>query len=65
MVTEYQILLAVLLVKAGLEKREAAAIAGNFEEEDQELKDKLLLFLWDNKPTRQEVLDYLADLLTS
>ncbi len=65
MLTEYQKLLAYLLMKAGLERREVAAIAGNFEQEEQELKDKLLLFLWDNNPTRQEVLEFMATLLTS
>ena len=65
MLTEYQKLLAFLLMKAGFERREMAAIAGNFEQEEQELKDQLLLFLWDNNPTRQEVLDFLATLLTT
>ena len=65
MLTEYQKLLAFLLMKAGFERREVAAIAGNFEQEEQELKDQLLLFLWDNNPTRQEVLDFLATLLTT
>ena len=65
MVTEYQKLLAFLLMKAGFERREVAAIAGNFEQEEQELKDQLLLYLWDNNPTRQEVLDFLATLLTT
>lgn len=65
MLTEYQKLLAFLLMKAGFESREVAAIAGNFEQEEQELKDQLLLYLWDNTPTRQEVLDFLATLLTS
>ena len=65
MLTEYQKLLAYLLMKAGFERREVAAIAGNFEQEEQELKDQLLLFLWDNNPTRQEVLDFLATLLTT
>ena len=65
MLTEYQKLLAYLLMKAGFERREVAALAGNFEQEEQELKDQLLLFLWDNNPTRQEVLDFLATLLTT
>lgn len=65
MVTEYQKLLAFLLMKAGFERREVAAIAGNFEQEEQELKDQLLLYLWDNNPTRQEVLDFLATLLST
>lgn len=65
MVTEYQKLLAFLLMKAGFERREVAAIAGNFEQEEQELKDQLLLYLWDNNPSRQEVLDFLATLLTT
>ena len=65
MLTEYQKLLAYLLMKAGFERREVAAIAGNFEQEEQELKDQLLLFLWDNNQTRQEVLDFLATLLTT
>ena len=65
MLTEYQKLLAFLLMKAGFDRREVAAIAGNFEQEEQELKDQLLLFLWDNNPTRQEVLDFLATLLTT
>ncbi len=65
MLTEYQKLLAFLLMKAGLGRREVAAIAGNFEQEEQELKDQLLLYLWDNNPTRQEVLDFLATLLTT
>ena len=65
MLTEYQKLLAFLLMKAGFERREVAAIAGNFEQEEQELKDQLLLYLWDNNPTRQEVLDFLATLLTT
>lgn len=64
MLTEYQKLLAYLLKKAGLERKEVAAIAGNFEQEEQELKDKLLLYLWDNNPTRQEVLEFMAKLLT-
>lgn len=64
MLTEYQKLLAYLLKRAGLENREVAAIAGNFEEEEQELKDKLLLYLWDNNPTRQEVEEFLVKLLT-
>ena len=65
MLTEYQKLLAFLLMKAGFERREVAAIAGNFEQEEQELKDQLLLYLWDNNPTRQEVLDFLATVLTT
>ena len=65
MLTEYQKLLAFLLMKAGFERREVAAIAGNFEQEEQELKDQLLLYLWDNNPSRQEVLDFLATLLTT
>ncbi len=64
MLTEYQKLLAYLLKKAGLECKEVAAIAGNFEQEEQELKDKLILYLWDNNPTRQEVLEFMAKLLT-
>ena len=65
MLTEYQKLLAFLLMKAGFERREVAAVAGNFEQEEQDLKDQLLLYLWDNNPTRQEVLDFLATLLTT
>ena len=65
MLTEYQKLLAFLLMKAGFERREVAAIAGNFEQEEQELKEQLLLCIWDNNPTRQEVLDFLATLLTT
>ena len=63
--TEYQRLLAYLLMKAGFERREVAEIAGNFEQEEQELKDQLLLYLWDNNPSRQEVLDFLATILES
>jgi hypothetical protein len=52
-------------MKAGFERREVAAIAGNFEQEEQVLKDQLLLYLWDNNPTRQEVLDFLVTILVS
>jgi hypothetical protein len=52
-------------MQAGFERREVTAIAGNFEQEEQELKDQLLLYLWDNNPTRQEVLDFLATILVS
>ena len=65
MLTEYQKALIYLLNRAGFDLSEITVLVNHFEQEEQDLKDQLLLYLWDNNPTRQEVLDYLATLLTT
>lgn len=59
MLTEYQKALIFLLKRAGFEPRETAAIVNHYEQEEQDLKDELLIFLRDKNPTKQEVLEYL------
>lgn len=59
MLTEYQKALIFLLKRAGFETREIAAIVNHYEQEEQDVKDRLLIFLYDNNPTRQEALEYL------
>ena len=44
---------------AGFDVREIAALVNHYEQEEQDVKDELLLFLYDKNPTRQEVLEFL------
>ncbi len=65
MLTEYQKALIFLLKRAGFEEIEITVLVNHYEQEEQDVKDKLLIFLRDNNPTRQEVLEFMATLLTS
>ena len=64
MLTEYQKALIFLLKRAGFEEIEITVLVNHYEQEEQDVKDKLLIFLRDNNPTRQEVLEFMAKLLT-
>lgn len=59
MLTEYQKALIFLLKRAGFEEIEITVLVNHYEQEDQDVKDKLLIFLRDNNPTRQEALEFL------
>ena len=57
MLTEYQKALIYLLKRAGFELEEIAVLVNHYEQEEQDVKDDLLIFLRDKNPTRQEALD--------
>ena len=59
MLTEYQKALIYLLKRAGFELEEIAVIVNHYEQEEQDVKDDLLIYLRDKNPTRQEALEYL------
>ena len=59
MLTEYQKALIYLLKRAGFELEEIAVLVNHYEQEEQDVKDDLLIFLRDKNPTRQEALEYL------
>ena len=59
MLTEYQKALIFLLKRAGFEEIEITVLVNHYEQEDQDVKDKLLIFLRDKNPTKQEALEYL------
>ena len=59
MLTEYQKALTYLLYRAGFEVREITVLVNHYEQEEQDVKDKLLIFLRDKNPTRQEALEFL------
>lgn len=59
MLTEYQKALTYLLYRAGFEAREITVLVNHYEQEEQDVKDKLLIFLRDKNPTRQEALEFL------
>lgn len=59
MLTEYQKALIYLLKRAGFELEEITVLVNHYEQEEQDVKDDLLIFLRDKNPTRQEALEYL------
>ena len=59
MLTEYQKALTYLLYRAGFEEREITVLVNHYEQEEQDVKDELLIFLYDKNPTRQEALEFL------
>lgn len=64
MLTEYQKALIFFLKRAGFEEIEITVLVNHYEQEEQDVKDKLLIFLRDKNPTKQEVLEFMAKLLT-
>lgn len=59
MLTEYQKALIFFLKRAGFEEIEITVLVNHYEQEEQDVKDDLLIFLRDKNPTKQEALEYL------
>lgn len=59
--TQYQISLALLLRRAGFDYMEVAALVAHYEKEEQQIKDNLLVWIYDKNPTKQEVLEFLSE----